>query len=204
MGWPPQELFWACRRLVPSGTFIPLKPILLMSLTKINWNCGKQIKIVLWYSNHLFLVKDRGIIGPCLAIQKYLLIHPFFYYPPIQEYLPVLGLLTWWCASTLGATLLCSSRAGSVLGLICFSSIFALIFASKATTLRQIPTFYALAQLELELYHVWFASMANVKAGPRFANIWFQGIQFLGTYQNWALSCTGIKYAQSLLWNALM
>ena len=31
--------------------------------------------------------------------------------PP--ESLPVSGSLTWWCASTLGAALLCSSRAGS-------------------------------------------------------------------------------------------
>ena len=31
--------------------------------------------------------------------------------PP--EFLPVSGLLTWWCDSTLGAALLCSSKAGS-------------------------------------------------------------------------------------------
>ena len=31
------------------------------------------------------------------------------------EFLPVLGLLTQWCASTLGAALLCSSRAGSII-----------------------------------------------------------------------------------------
>ena len=36
--------------------------------------------------------------------------------PP--EFLPVSGPLTWWCASTLGAALLCSSRAGIDLGLI--------------------------------------------------------------------------------------
>ena len=34
------------------------------------------------------------------------------------EFLPVLGLLTWWCASTLGAALLWSSRVGSDLGLV--------------------------------------------------------------------------------------
>ena len=34
------------------------------------------------------------------------------------EFLPVLGPLTRWCASTLGAALLCSSRAGSDLGLV--------------------------------------------------------------------------------------
>ena len=33
------------------------------------------------------------------------------------KFLLVLGLLTWWCASTLGTALLCSSRAGSDLGL---------------------------------------------------------------------------------------
>ena len=31
----------------------------------------------------------------------------------LLEFLPVLGPLTWWCATTLGAALLCSSRAGS-------------------------------------------------------------------------------------------
>ena len=34
--------------------------------------------------------------------------------PP--EFLPVVGLLTWWCASTLGTALLCSSSAGSRFG----------------------------------------------------------------------------------------
>ena len=34
------------------------------------------------------------------------------------EFIPVLGPLTQLCASTLGAALLCSTRAGSVLGLV--------------------------------------------------------------------------------------
>ena len=37
--------------------------------------------------------------------------------PP--EFRPVLGPLTWQCASTLGAALLCSFRAGSDVGLRC-------------------------------------------------------------------------------------
>ena len=41
-----------------------------------------------------------------------------FIIPLPPEFLPVLGLLTRWCASTLGAALLCSSRADSDLGLI--------------------------------------------------------------------------------------
>ena len=43
--------------------------------------------------------------------------HVFFVFvclPP--EFLPVAGLLTRWCASTLGAALLCNSRVGSWLG----------------------------------------------------------------------------------------
>ena len=38
----------------------------------------------------------------------------FIHLPP--EFIPVSGQLTWWCASTLGAALLCSSRAGSWFG----------------------------------------------------------------------------------------
>ena len=43
----------------------------------------------------------------------------FFICLPL-ELLLVVGPLTWWCASPLGAALLCSSRAGSVIDLSCF------------------------------------------------------------------------------------
>ena len=42
----------------------------------------------------------------------------FLNYPPSSEFLPVLGPLTRWNASTLGAALLCSSRVGSDIFLI--------------------------------------------------------------------------------------
>ena len=41
----------------------------------------------------------------------------YYYYPSPTEFLPVSGPSERWCASTLGFALLCSSRAGSDLGL---------------------------------------------------------------------------------------
>ena len=49
-------------------------------------------------------------VSVILGCHKIVTVYIFFILPP--EFLPVLGPLTEWCASTLDAALLCSSRAG--------------------------------------------------------------------------------------------
>ena len=58
-----------------------------------------------------------------------------------QEFLPVLGSLTRQCASTLGAALLCSSRAGSDLGLVKIVNIFQLNFLFPGSVYQTSPVF---------------------------------------------------------------
>ena len=55
---------------------------------------------------------------------------PLFIVCLSPEFLPVSGPLTWWCASTFGAALLCSSRVGSCFGACIHLGIW-LIFNSR-------------------------------------------------------------------------
>ena len=113
--------FYCCRQLqiikllFRIGSFWTLNLQWFFSLS--NWfNCLRQ----------LFPTSVPGTTSTpwafikCSSPKKSYLIFKFEFFiiciPP--EFIPVLGPLTLWCASTLGAALLCSSRADSDSGLI--------------------------------------------------------------------------------------
>ena len=81
----------------------------------------------------------------------------FIRLPP--EFLPVVGPLTWWCASTLGAALLCSSRAGSVFDLSCFCTFdLWVICACEHSESYQIESTskYSLHVFHIHIYDIYF------------------------------------------------
>ena len=68
-----------------------------------------------------FHIGNFACVKAYLYINVVLMIWPrfkelFFFIRLPPEFLPMLGLLTRWCASTLGAALVCSSKAGSDFG----------------------------------------------------------------------------------------
>ena len=75
---------------------------------------------------------------------------------------------------------------------------FYIWFALRVNILRRIPTFYASAQLELELdqglHHVWFSLTANFEAWPRFTDICLQLVIFCVKQNSPRSSVSDLKY----------
>ena len=102
------------------------------------------------------------------------MIFNFFYIHLFPEFLLASGPLTWWCASTLGAALLCSSRVGSWFGAYIQTCVEGFItLHHKGICIQSYQTWWSSVTNIWNKYPVYFEAKSHwIQAGIEPVTFW--------------------------------